>query len=1080
MGEVLASRVLGLSPGSIEVRADRLGAGDAISLRQVRVCLNHLHDLPFLESHPLAALFAGAHIGHLAGGRHLRNALIEAVDALRPSTENASGSRTERRFLALKHRYVNGEDVAEVCATLNISQSEFYRVIREALEAVVTLLQESFFSAEASSHAQLSRAKMAAPQTGRQRELGRLLSEFEAVQEGNGGRTIIIEGASGVGKSRLIKEFLASVENRGAVCLLGRWFQEDAEPYNAWIEALAPEVRKLSAISLRDLQTSNPGIPELFGLRRQMTPANLPYETTQEQQGRLYDGVVHLLRILSARSPLVLALDDLQWAPSLDLFSHVTRRLKSLDVLIVAAMRTQDANARDPLNTEVARRLDGRQASFLPLHSLAKPDADMLLCELLKGQPQPRLCDVVFQRSQGNPFFIEELVRALWESDLVFKEGTGWDISEASALPVPSTIKAVLAERIGRLSSNGRELLLTASVLGERFNAGLLQSLSGFEEDLVLLCIEEALAADLLVDESADSDETYRFTDPLVRGMLYDAIPGPSRRKLHRKACGAIKVFYDGDLEGHTQELVRHYQQASELRSGGDYAYRSGEKAEAVYAWGSAVKWYEMALTLWRTSEGTKRQQAEVLLRLGRVYCQSTLNLSKAIEVLERALFLFKERGERRDVAAVHLELGRALQVSSAIQQSNLEQSAVHLHAARSVLEKLPTTWELAEVYQSLCRVHARLGDLAESSMWAHKAKATGEQLQSPDIVTQALRSIAGRLMAQGQIEEGLAKYEEAWGIAIDKSLSLEADTLRGSASLVIGVQLKNPTLGLKWAQREPTFGTVQDTLSVPTRLVSIYTLLGDFKSADRIDEELQTRLLAAGQPIYGQSPSHRGLLLLRSGAWGEALAFLRDGLAWAQARQYFTPAIETIPVLSDALVATGQLAEAEEYLRSGFAMAQTTPSSLHLARIVPRVCELYLSRGKIHEAAALLNEYGWLPRQLAEFGGVAAEFYMAAGHYRARTSDLSRAESEFRLALAANVRFSLPWDEAYVYAQCTDALRETGNASWANLVTLAYERWADIGACEYAKKWLAQRDLREPVHSARGATDPLNLHLHR
>jgi tetratricopeptide (TPR) repeat protein len=1038
--------------------------------------------LPFLESHPLAALFPNRGHSHLARGRQLRAALIETVDALRPDADTASGSRAARRHQALTERYVNGRDVTQVCALLNVSQSELYRVLKEALDAVVMIFQECLPGS--GNDPSSERATTGVPQvvpvipqtalfTGRQRELGSLQSQFEGLQAGEGGRVLIIEGPAGVGKTRLVSEFLGLVRKQGGRGFLGRWFQEDSAPYSGWLEALTHEVRQLPPAASRSLEEVSPELLALFGLATRRPAVDQGFEARQDQQRRLYDGVVRLLGIVGDKGPFVLALDDLQWAPALDLLSHVARRIRTLNVLIIAAVRDHEMNPHTGLHKDLAQLIESRHASVFRLAPLAKADSDLLVSALLKGTSTEGLREVVFQRSQGNPFFIEELVRALWESGSLVNWASEWDLAEAASLPVPSTITAVLEKRISSLSPDARRVLSTASILGERFDGGLLHALSGLDEDLIVAAIEEALTANLLIDESKDSEETYRFLDLLVRQVLYDEIAGPSRRQLHKKACEAIKQFYGDDLEHHTQELARHYQNASDLRSGAEYAYRSGMRAEAVYAWGSAIKWYEMALALWGETGSSSRQEADAALRLGRVYCQSTLDVGKAILVLNRALDVFKERGERNEVAAVHLELGRAFMVSSAVQQSNLERTLVHLHAARTILEKSPITRQLAEVYQSLHRAHSRLGQVTESALWADKARAAGEELQSPDIVAQALSGIGSRLITQGAMTEGLSKFEEAWNIAIAESLALEADTLRATAALQIGVLLKAPRRGLEWAQRQPTYGTLQDTVSVPSRLISIYTLLGDYESANVLVGELEARLRASDQPRFGQSPSHAGLLLFRTGDWDPARSFLEEGLAWAEARQYFSPAIETITVLGELLVEMGDLAEAEWQLNKGYEMAQRSQSQLNLARIVPRLCEVYLAQGKLLEAGKLLSESSHLPKQFADSSGMVAEFLLAQGLAYVKSGQKVPAESAFEEAARHNASAGLPWDEANVYAKWAATLDRGEEGARRDLLTeKAWLCWQRCGATAYARRWLHRAGLKLPVGGA-GQAEP-------
>jgi predicted ATPase len=1038
----------------------RVPSGESISVTQVRACLQHLGDTSFLTGHPLWHLLGYDKQVALPGRNGLRDALVSAVEALRPTNQSLGSIRASWRYQAIALRYLEGQNVDALCDRLSVSQRELYRLLREGLEAVTeALIQGALADSGEVAASPPDASKEVTTFVGRRKELDRLMDDFHAVEQGQSGRALVMQGLPGVGKSWLIDEFGARIRERGGLYLKGHMFEDEREPYDAWIEALAPGLEALTAQQRHEIQWQ---APEFFNLFLSNVPPvadstrqeNLADEA--ERQQKFYDGIVLFLDRLSNRTPVVLALDDLHWAPALSLFSYVVRRAPTLRLFVLATIRECQSLDRPRVYDEMQALVRGRHLSVMELSPLSRAEIGSLLAARLGGVVGDRLIDTIFDRTLGNPFFAEELIRAMRERG-DFEQCSGeWDLAERATIVIPATVTAVIEERVSRLSVHVQEVLSTASALGERFHEGLLGLMLDLSQSEMINALEEALTFGFVIEEFVVGEESYRFTDPLVREVLYATIPGPKRRELHLRALAALERFYEDDLARHTQELARHYHLAGNLADGAAHAFRSGENAEFVFAWGTAIKWYEMALSLWDQAGAPPQRQAQVCLKLGKLYCQSSVDAAKGVSLLYRALATAQEVGDRQFTATVHLELARVQMTGYDLNQINLEEALSHLNAARATLEKLPMASGLARVYLGLYTLHSRLGEFDEGNAWVEKAKEASNELEDPEVIADSIVSAAAFLLiSRGEVIKGREMFEEAWSIASRECLPASSDFCRQVAALIFGVSLKDPRMGLSWIRRQPDYGT--RWLTLQSEVIAINTLLGQFESANTAFEELKVRLVEAGQPPFGIFPSDPGLFLARSGRWNEALTLLTEGLSWTKAHKHHLSSVRAASVRGGLLLEMGDLSGAEEDLQWAYDSARNNQSVMNIIRTAPALCELYVSQGRLAAAAVLLQEHQKLAEKLAPFGGAAADFWLAAARYHAAVGDWPRAEERFRAAAELNARFCLPWDEAQVVFKWALSI-PAGQTGRKQLLGRAAHLWEGLSTSRYIE--LCSREL--------------------
>jgi len=433
----------------------------------------------------------------------------------------------------------------------------------------------------------------ASPFVGRQDELGRLLRCLDEARSSRG-QLALIAGEPGIGKTRLLTELAERAGAAGWVVLHGRGYDvEGLPPYLPFTEALRDYIRAAPLEDLRSqLDEAGPEVSLIApDLRRRLPDlAIAPVASSAEQRYQLFESVCDFLLGIPGRQEtrgLLCLLDDLHWAdgPSLLLLNHLARRLSDAPLLVVGAYRTVDLNRVSPLTNllgELRRENIGERVLVGPLST---PELSTLVEGLTGHRPASTFVDAIARQTDGNPFFIGEIVRHLIAEGRFLAEEEA-----ASVSSVPEGVREVITRRLARLAPATHELLLTAAVLGEGFGFEQLRTAVGVEvpEWELLNALEEALDAGML-RESADG---FQFGHALIRRTLYDGMSGPRRQRLHLRAAEAIERTERGNLGPRVAELSVHYRLAGPLANPAtaiDYAVRAGEAAEAIFAFEEAV-----------------------------------------------------------------------------------------------------------------------------------------------------------------------------------------------------------------------------------------------------------------------------------------------------------------------------------------------------------------------------------------------------------------------------------------------------------------------------------------------------------
>jgi DNA-binding CsgD family transcriptional regulator len=480
------------------------------------------------------------------------------------------------------------------------------------------------------------------PFVGREEELDFLKALYEAAAAGGGGRLVLIAGAPGVGKTRLARELGALVRRSGGVFLEGHYLREGNTPYLAWVEILRAGLRGLTGGALARAvgpyaAEMSQILPEMAAMLGAGAPA--PSPAPEAQRRRFNDAVAEVIVNLARSAPpragstqlggLVVLLDDFHWSGMVTLLGQVARRLGDLRAVFLGTYREQELKERASLYWGVAEL--NRERLYVPmgLHPLTPGETLQMVAETLGADAAAALGERLHEVTRGNPFFVEETLRALVESGAVRHGGGAWRVVDPAAVKLPESMRLVIEERVGRLGEGARGTLIQAAVLGQEFGLEVLRRMTGLGEDALEECIERAVAARLLVDSSAVWEERFAFADEQVREALYDGLSGMQRRRLHLRAGRAIEAVHAERLEEHVEELARHFGAGGEPEKGADYAYRAAVKLDRVYVYSRALPYYRTALELWDQLGGHAEERAAASRRLAEAAYKATLDIPR-------------------------------------------------------------------------------------------------------------------------------------------------------------------------------------------------------------------------------------------------------------------------------------------------------------------------------------------------------------------------------------------------------------------------------------------------------------------
>jgi len=744
------------------------------------------------------------------------------------------------------------------------------------------------------------------------------------------GQVVLISGEAGIGKSRLAAEAKTYATAQGFLLLQGQCFPTDRScPYAPLLDLLRSHFATSSpeqvAKEMGSLASAlSPLLPDLLPLPSDLPP--LPPLAPEHEKRRLFASLAHLFLRPTTKQPALLIVEDLHWSDqtSLDFLHSLARRCAASPLLVLLTYRSDEVH---PSLSHFLAQLDReRLARECALAPLSRSEVSAMLYAIFALRRSvftvPRfmqgdLLDAMYGLTEGNPFFIEELLKSLIEVGDIFYEQGRWERKELRELHIPRSVQDAVELRTAHLSESARQVLNLAAVAGRHFDFALLQELTQQDEAQLLRLIKELIAAQLVVEESA---EQFAFRHALTRQAVYTQLLARERKALHRTIAETLERLYASSIEAHLAELASHYSLAGVWEQALAYGQRAGEQAQGLYAPQAATLHFTRALD---AASHLSLTPAASLYRARGLAYETQGDFERARADHETALQLAHEASDRQGQWQALLDLGL-------------------LWAGR---------------------------DYAQAGDYYQRALALARTMDDPAALAHSLNRLGNWYLNAEQPQEALRCHQEA--LATFQALSDrrgKASTLDflGMASLLSGDLLQSAVYN---QQAIVLFRELDDRQRLISSLVTLMLCGGHYQNDTEVPAAVgfaellhqgELALKIAGE--IGQRSDeaytliHMAMCLGPRGEYARALEGAQRGLTIAEEiehRQWVTAGHRTLGALYLDLLA---LSEAQQHLEQALALAQEIGSRFWTRIVSGFLALVSLAQHDVTRAESLLN----------------------------------------------------------------------------------------------------------------------------
>jgi adenylate cyclase len=599
---------------------------------------------------------------------------------------------------------------------------------------------------------------------GREGALSVLKSTLEDVSESKG-KAIFVTGEVGIGKTRLLKEIMRFADLIGFYVIYERAvLQKVTSPYSMFRSIIKKIIKTLDGEVMDDvikeISVWREGIswlvPELFMKRGGDDVYDR--DTGDVQKHYIYESIAKFLCIVSNHFPLFIFLDDLQWAceDDVEVLRFLIANIEERRIFVTGSFREREISGeKNSLKKVISLLARDGLCKRISLGPLSHSEVRELVCVALGLWEVPtEIIHFINEITEGNPFFIVEVLKILIKKGYAYKSGNTWNFLTVKEMVLPERISDILKDKIESLSEDVRNLLMTASVIGELFSVESLKDITGENEGYLIDLLDEALTKGVIV-EVVDSIGEYRFIYRMMQRVLYSSLSSTRRGMIHRK-IGEILEGSGEDVEEKNERLAYHFKRAGQYKKALKYYLLCAQEAERVIACQKAIELYTEALQLSRKISKSDSHLFEIYYKLG--------NLHTCVGKLYKAEEFFLETMKLASISEdkqyqIFHELGRLY-----TKRGGFEKAMEYFNRSRALLPQSSTV-ERAMISNDEAAIFLKKGEYKRAFDLAQDAlKALGEECVEER--SELLNTLGNTNFFLGKLDDSLTFFNKSLHLA--------------------------------------------------------------------------------------------------------------------------------------------------------------------------------------------------------------------------------------------------------------------------------------------------------------------------
>ncbi|MGA2766930.1 MAG: tetratricopeptide repeat protein [Candidatus Bathyarchaeia archaeon] len=812
---------------------------------------------------------------------------------------------------------------------------------------------------------------------GRDQEIKQFTQYFDSAMRGKGA-TIFACGEAGVGKTRLVNEFLNQAKKKGAKILQGYCLSEVDIPYFPFTEAFNTYMSAMSDEKAKSSVTKQLGITGWLrgsGITREAKASEL-FSTPEIERDRTFEAVARVLLQLSTQEPLILFLDDLQWADhlSLAILHYLARKCRNSRLLIIGTYRPEDLvhtkeEKLHPLEEIMFSMSREDLLVKMELKRLRRNDFPDFLRSIFHSSLDEAFVEKLYEETEGNPFFAVETLNLLVEEGFLSeKEGRWMLMAPTEKIGIPSKVHDVIIRRIARLEREERKLLDLAAVCGHSFTPDTLSRTLALDIADVLQELVEIEQRHRLI---RSTDTTFEFTHQKIREVIYSNLPGELRRVYHLKTANCLEqALTERTSDGYIADIALHYVEGAAPEKAFEYLLKLGEKAVNIFANMQAIDYLDKALEA--TQKNANLAQGENLVEIYKLRGRAWLSqgeMAKASNDFNLLLQNATSIGDESMIAEAHYWLGYALTGLGKIDEAKLHLTRA-LEIARKIGNKHVEAGSLLQLVESLfvyadtmeealmqieeslriCReitdrvLEAKcLGYLGFYYDWKGEFKQAKKNINEALALAEEMDDNPGKMWAlllSGMVHAGEGEYDDAisilqrclqlsrdWGIVffVPRALNVLGWIYHDLGDIEFAIKYNNEGLKITRIHQE-SMGISGVQLACLVNLGMDYLHKNDYGNAKKYFQEANSVIHL--HPMAKWRFETRILLglveiSLAEGDYSQALKFGEDSLAISEkagAKKYIS---KSLKLKAEILAKMGKTEEAIELMQNALKFAQ-------------------------------------------------------------------------------------------------------------------------------------------------------------